>query len=242
MVLCLHRCSVGADTHIQTDDQESTMGIRQDFLIRMLEELADAFERIFKDSGNVEDKDRALFEIEGILAEVFRTRRELLFMRPEEMIEDFDPRLAAEVGRLFLKHSELCEAKGQEHAAQRSFELGIKCLRGGLGQEISHADGGSNELMREMLRSRKTATVMSADEMADTWRNIFEIEARRQHYPEAEDALFCAVDMASDPSDHVARGVRFFEALQKLPDELLEERGFPRQDVDEALEDLREEQ
>ncbi len=216
------------------------MGIRQDFLLRMLEELADAFERIFKDNEQVDDEERALFEIEGLLAEVFRTRRELLFMRPEEFIEDFDPRLAAEVGRLFLKHSELSAAQGDEHAAQRSFALAIQCMRGGLGQELSHYDGGSNELMRELLRSRQTTTVMSAEEMADTWRNIFEIEARRQHYPEAEDALFSAIDMADDPSDHVARGIRFFEALQKLPDELLEERGFPRRDVDEALEDLRE--
>src|SRR5699024_3799834 len=133
------------------------MAIRQDYLLRMIEELADSYDNLFGGADtnpleNVEDRQRALFEVEGILAEVFRTRRELLFVRPEEMIEDFDPRLSAEVGRFFLRYAELSDAQGAAQAAERAFSLGVMALRNGLGCELSHREDGSNGLMRELLR------------------------------------------------------------------------------------------
>jgi hypothetical protein len=219
------------------------MGIRQDFLLRMMKQLADSYAGLFcgpegEPKAEVEDKERALFEVEGVLAEVFRTRRELLFVRPEEMIEDFDPRLAAQVGRFFLRYSELAEAQGHAQPAERAYELAILCLRGGLGCELSHNDEGSNGLMRQELRSERITRVLDSEEMAEIWRKIFEIESRLQRYDHAEDAIFAAIALAKDPTDHVQRGMRFYRALLKLPDEVLEEADLPREEVEEALEEL----
>jgi hypothetical protein len=214
------------------------MAIRQDFILRMIEQLAAAFGRIFA-GDRVEDESRAIYELEGVLADVFRTRRELLFMSPEDNIEQFDSRLAAEVGRMLLEHSRLSTSQGRPEAAQRSFELAIQCLRGGIGEELSHTDKTSTDLMRELLRADKTATVLDAEQMSETWRDIFELEARRQHYAQAEDALFHAIDLADDPTDHVKRGIRFYETLLKLSDEMLEEGDLPRVEVEEALQELK---
>ncbi|QDG50937.1 hypothetical protein FIV42_09385 [Persicimonas caeni] len=216
------------------------MAIRQDFILRMIEQLAEAFGRIFA-GDKVDDEQKALFEIEGALAKTFRTRRELLFMNPEDNIEEFDPRLSAEVGRMFLEHARLSASQGQSSASERSYALGIKCLRNAIGEDLSHSDQTSTDLMRELLRSQRITTVLSADDMAETWRDIFEEEARLQHYPAAEDALFHAIDLADDPADHVRRGIRFFENLLKLPDEVLDEADLPRVEVEEALDELREE-
>lgn len=221
------------------------MGIRQDFLIRMMKQLADSYAGIFvgpegKEIIDVDDKAGALFEVEGVLAEVFRTRRELLFVRPEEMIEDFDPRLAAEVGRLFLRYSELAESQGHAQPAERSYELGVICLRDGLGCELSNTEEGANGLMREVLRTRKIATVLDSEARAEVWRRIFEIESRLQCYDLAEDAIFEAVNLADDPTDHAQRGIRFYKSLLKLPDEVLDEVDLPRDEVEEAIVELEE--
>ncbi|MFP4597275.1 MAG: DUF6483 family protein [Persicimonas sp.] len=215
------------------------MAIRQSFILGMINKLSDTFGRIFV-GGSVEDEESTLYEIEGALAEVFRTRRELLFLQPEQMIEEFDPRLLAEIGRLFLKHSELSASQGLPQDAQRSFALAVQCLRDGLGEPLSHTEGDSNDLMRELLRSDKTLSVMTPAEMADTWRDIFEIEARRQNYALAENALFHAIDLADAPEDHVRRGMRFYEVLLKLLDEVLEEGGLGRDEAEMALAELRE--
>lgn len=211
----------------------------------MMKQLADSYAGIFlgpdgKKSVEITDEPGALFELEGVLAEVFRTRRELLFVRPEEMIEDFDPRLAAEVGRLFLRYAELSESQGHPQAAERGYELGVLCLKNGLGCELSHEEDGSNALMRAVLRTRKVSTVLSKDEQAEVWRKIFEIEARLQRYDHAEDAIFAAVALADDPTDHAQRGIRFYNGLLKLPDELLEEVDMPRDEIQEAIEELEE--
>lgn len=221
------------------------MGIRQDFLLRMMKQLADSYAGIFmgpdgKKTAEIADKPGALFEVEGILAEVFRTRRELLFVRPEEMIEDFDPRLAAEVGRLFLRYSELAESQGHAQTAERSYGLGILCLRNGLGCELSHEEDGSNALMREVLRTREIQAVMSREERAEVWRKIFEIESRLQRYGLAEDAIFAAVELAEDPTDHAQRGIRYYNGLLKLPDEMLDEVDMPRDEIQEAIAELEE--
>lgn len=221
------------------------MGIRQDFLLRMMKQLADSYADLFAGPDGeplteIKDPAGTLFALEGVLAEVFHTRRELIFVRPEEMIEEFDPRLAAEVGRLFLRYCELNEQLGHMQPAERAYQLAVRCLRGGLGCELSHTEEGSNGLMRALLRTERITQVLSAEEMAEVWRKIFEIESRLQRYDLAEDAIFAAIALATDPADHIQRGMRFYQALLKLPDEMLDEVDMPRDEVEETLQELQE--
>lgn len=221
------------------------MGIRQDFLLRMMKQLADSYADLFAGPDGellteIADPAGTLFALEGVLAEVFRTRRELIFVRPEEMIEEFDPRLSAEVGRLFLRYSELSDQLGHAQPAERAYQLAVTCLRGGLGCELSHYEEGSNGLMRELLRTERVTQALGAEEMAETWRKIFEIESRLQRYDFAEDAIFAAIALAADPTDHIQRGMRFYQALLKLPDEMLDEVDMPRDEIEETLQELQE--
>jgi hypothetical protein len=211
------------------------MAIQQNAILQMVEILADAFEENI--AADI-DEDRALFAIEEALAEVFRTRRELLFMRPEEMIEEFDPRLAAEVGRLFYEHSRISESQGHAEASAYSYALSVQALRMSVGQSLSRSQEDATDLMRRMLRSERILTVLDAEQMAETWRDIFEHEARSQHHALAEDALFHAIDLSAEPTDHIRRGLRHYDKLLKLPDDVLEEGGLTRAEAEQAAREL----
>lgn len=212
------------------------MAIQQNAILQMVEILADAFEENI--AADIDDEDRALFAIEEALAEVFRTRRELLFMRPEEMIEEFDPRLAAEVGRLFYEHSRISQSQGHDQAGAHSYALAVQALRMSVGQSLSRSQEDATDLMRRILRSERILSVLGAEQMAETWRDIFEHEARSQHHALAEDALFHAIDLSDQPTDHIRRGLRYYDKLLELPDEVLQEGGLTRTEAQNARQEL----
>jgi hypothetical protein len=213
------------------------MAIRQDLIMKMIEQLAETFQRIFAGDSH-EDPERALIEIETALAEVFRTRRELLFMKPMQMIEEFDGRLNAEVGRVFVEHARLHAERGRRHQADRSYELGIEALRRGVGVDLQTCDQNANDVLRELMRGDVGPRFLSTEEMADLWREVFETEAAAQRLDLAEDALFHAIDLADNPDDHIARGIRHYKTLRQFSDEQLERAGLPRDEVDDTLAEL----
>ena len=214
------------------------MAIRQDLILKMIEQLAETFQRIFAGDKDSEPE-RAIFELEGALAKVFRTRRELLFMRPMEMIEEFDGRLNAEVGRLFVEHARLSEELGRGQDVKRSYHLAIEALRRGVGVDLQTTDENSNDVLRELLRSQVGPAYLDRSEMCDLWRDIFETEAAAQRFDLAEDALFHAIDLAEDPADHVARGIRHYDTLQQFSNEQLRACGLPADEVRATLAELR---
>jgi len=74
--------------------------------------------------------------------------------------------------------------------------------------------------------------------MAEAWKTLFHIEADRQRFPKAEDYLFHAIDLAEDPKSVLEAGLKFYRRLEKLPDEVLERRNLPRDEVEAALDEL----
>lgn len=213
------------------------MAIRQDLIMKMIEQLAETFQRIFAGDSH-EDPEREIIELEAALAEVFRTRRELLFMKPMQMIEEFDGRLNAEVGRVFVEHARLHQELGRPEQADRSWHLAIEALRRGVGVDLHTSDENANDVLREILRSEIGPRFLDTKEMVDLWREIFETAAAAQRFDRAEDALFHAIDLADDPTDHIRRGIRHYKTLRQFSEELLEDAGLPIDEVEETLAEL----
>ncbi|MGM0554813.1 MAG: DUF6483 family protein [Myxococcota bacterium] len=213
------------------------MAIRQDLIMKMIEQLAETFQRIFAGDSH-EDPERAIIELETALAEVFRTRRELLFMKPMQMIEEFDGRLNAEVGHVFVEHARLSQELGRHQHARRSYRLAIEALRRGVGVDLQTSEKNANDVLRQLLRGDVGPRFLSTEEMADLWREIFETEAAAQRFDLAEDALFHAIDLAADPQDHIARGIRHYQTLKEFDEQQLEDAGLPIAEVDATLAEL----
>lgn len=213
------------------------MAIRQDLIMKMIEQLAETFQRIFAGDSH-QDPERQLIELEGALAKIFRTRRELLFMQPMQMIEEFDGRLNAEVGRAFVEHARLNEKLGRPELADRSWELAIEALRRGVGVDLQTSSENSNDVLRGMMRGEVGGRFLTPSEMADLWRDIFETESAAQRFDLAEDALFHAIDLADDPTDHVLRGIRHYRSLRQFSEEKLDEAGLPIDEVEATLDEL----
>jgi hypothetical protein len=214
------------------------MAIRQDLIMRMIEQLAETFQRIFA-GDSTDEPERQIVDLETALAEVFRTRRELLFMQPMQMIEEFDGRLNAEVGRGFVQHARLHEELGNPEKAHRSWHLAVEALSRGVGVDLQTTDENANDVLRELLRGDVGSRFLTRDEMAELWREIFETESAAQRFDLAEDALFHAIDLSDDPDDHISRGIRHYQTLRQFSEEQLDEAGLPLDEVAETLDELR---
>lgn len=215
------------------------MPIRQDLILRMIEKLGEAFQRITQ--GSAEDEpERAIFEIEQALAETFRTRRELLFLQPPTDLDDEDPRLLAHVGRLYTLHADLAAELGRPTVdealgrAATSYEQAL-VLRA---DSVEGFDLGESVLA--FVRRPDVARLIGRARLAAMWRDLFEYERRNQRYARAEDALFSALGLAegAERDELVRRGLRFYDALDQMPDDQIAAGGLTRAEVDEAREEL----
>jgi hypothetical protein len=215
------------------------MVIRADSILQMVRKIAETYQELV--SEGAPDKRATLEQIDQALGDAFRARPETLHMEVDQRIENLDDRLAAEVGRLFVVRAEVAEKLGHADLSDKSLEL---ALRGLLEGAQSSFHGGDDEdetpidLLRDLVRSDQAAEVMSADELAEVWAVAFRIEADRQHFPEAENALFHALEVADEPDALADEGLEWLDRLLELPDEVLEERGLPRDEVQAAIEEL----
>lgn len=209
--------------------------------MQLVEKMAETTEEIT--AAGTQNPSKSLQQIENALAEAFRARPETLQLQIDHHIDDLDERLSAEVGRLMVLRTDVAAKLDDSNLSERSRRFAYRSLLEGAEVSFYGAQGTDLEqtpvgMLRDLLREEETADVLSREEMAEAWRAIFEIERERQHFPKAEDALFHAVDLAADPSDVIRAGLRFYERLSKLPDELLERRGLPREEVESGRAEL----
>jgi hypothetical protein len=217
------------------------MSIHRDHVAQLLESLADTFDEVV--AGAEVEPRTALRTIDRTLADTVHTRPETLHLQLEQGIEGADPRVAAEIGRLLDVRAQLADQLGDAELADRSHRLSIRALRHGLGASFHDTASGDEvpaERLRTILRDVRTAEVLTTDTIASAWRELFEFEADRQHYPKAEDCLFHALRLTPDPQPIVEDGLDFYDRLLELPDEVLERRGLPRDEVEDARAELEE--
>lgn len=217
------------------------MVVERGSIMKLVQQLADAYQQVTTDDSTPRE---SLRRIDGALADAFRARPETLHLQIDHGIEEIDERLAAEVGRLFVVRSEIAETVDDPELAQRSRMFAFRALVSGAAMSFHSPDGekldeAPLDQLRILLRDPRITEALSARQLADTWTEIFEIERDRQHFPAAEDALFHAVELTPDPGDVIRVGIRFYERLLDLPDDVLERRELPRREVRTGLRDLK---
>lgn len=216
------------------------MVIQADSILQMVRKMAQTYEELVAEGQP--DKRATLEQIDQALADAFRARPETLRMQVDHGIDEIDERLAAEVGRLFLLRADVTDELGRADLSEASLEFACRSLLEAAELSFHGADPEDAtplDLLRDLARSDRAVEVMSPDEIAEIWRVAFRIEADRQHFPEAEDALFHALELTGDTDDLLQAGIDFYERLAELPDEVLERRELPRDEVESALDELR---
>lgn len=219
------------------------MPLERSAIMKKVEALADTFQQVTADDDL--GPGESLQMLDRALADAFRARPETLHLQIDHGIEEIDERLAAEVGRLFVVRAEVADAVDDADLARESRTYAFRALLSGAKMSFHTPEGEELDettpldTLRTLLRDPRVAEALSSERIAEAWRRIFEIERERQHFPAAEDALFHAVDLTPDPGDVIRAGIRFYERLLKLPDEVLERRELPRQEVREGFRDLK---
>ncbi|MBA2664153.1 MAG: hypothetical protein H0U74_17815 [Bradymonadaceae bacterium] len=217
------------------------MVIRQDFIMRMIEQLAAAFSRVFAGQpvSEISDPQLAMVELDDALSEVLHVRAELLDVQPEDMLEAFTPQLAAEAARIFVARAQLARRLGRAQAWQVSVRFATRGLAEGIGHGFHTGQGTAIDLLREVLRDETLASAHSNQELSVLWTTIFEHEASRRRLATAEDAIFAAIALGTETEKLQERGLLFFTQLLELDDEDIAQGGLTRAEIVEALAELR---
>ena len=107
--------------------------IRNDYLMRAIQRLSQAFGQLIagKDAESPTDN---LDIIEAHIADALNTRREFLFSQDITTVGEFDPRLAAELGRMFALHAAVAVKADHGELAQLSTTWAFRCLMRALQQ------------------------------------------------------------------------------------------------------------
>ena len=212
------------------------MVVQRDIIMRMVERLADAFDEVVAEGSSGDHE--SIARIDQALADAFRARPETLHLEVNREIDDLDGRMAAEAGRLLVVRSRIADRLGRAELSSRSLEFALRSLVQAADQTFQTGESTPSELLRDLLRGDETAEVLSDAEIAEGWFVVFEAEADRQNLTAAEDALFAGLELAGWPDQRVRHGLRFYERVAELPDEVLERRGLPRTEVEEAVAEL----
>lgn len=70
--------------------------------------------------------------------------------------------------------------------------------------------------------------------------NLISFHESARRYADAEDCLWKAMDVSNNDPEVIRRGLNFYENCRKQTDARLEKGGLPRDEVDEAYEELKE--
>jgi tetratricopeptide (TPR) repeat protein len=70
--------------------------------------------------------------------------------------------------------------------------------------------------------------------------NLISFHESARRYADAEDCLWKAMDVSNNDPEVIRRGLNFYESCRKQADARLEKGGLPRDEVDEAYEELKE--
>lgn len=204
------------------------MVFRQDILIQQIERLAQAFSQIVA-SRKAEQENRAV--LEDALADVLRTRRELLWSLGDETWELLDPTIAAEVSRLFALHAVISKNEGSAKQA-------LDVAKYGLGVELRNADETLAAHILERLREFSEQR-MVAERLGPMLEDLFDHFVEHQQWALAEDVLFDRLAMPDADVVHT-KGIKLFERLTREDEEVLIAGGLTHDEVVETLDELGE--
>jgi hypothetical protein len=209
-------------------------------LEKALNDLEAAYESVPGDQHEYEDNAMALEIVERALAQALRTSVDLLLLLDPTDIMELEPPLKAHVGRMLTVRAILQYDLGQRDFAAHSTRLACQAFRDTL--EFRFADEGryaANHL-HQLLTRDVAGLALHPHEAADCYEELFDHYASRQIFDRAEDMLFFALELTDQPRALLARGIGFYDTLQKLETVELQRHGLPRHEVNESRRELEE--
>ncbi len=209
--------------------------IRNDYLMRSIQQLSQAFGQILA-GKDIESPEHTLDQIQTAIADAFNTRPEFIFSEDIESVDEFDPRLAAELGRLFALHARTSFAANRDDLARLSTPWAIRCLTHALGQIDTTSALIAESELTAFLRHDVAQTHASALALP-AYEALFDFARRNRRITQAEDALFAAISLGAKP-EVVEAGRLFFSELLHMDDDELARGQTSRAEIHEVLAEL----
>ena len=215
--------------------------IRTDYLLRMIEEFAEALARI-----RALKKDRKLGEAQSLTEEEFR---KITGLESEALLKLTETELLAKViqsepahavrERIFFLTT-LLKEKGDLAAAEGRDEESRACYLKGLHLLLNSLLRGEAGEMPEFVPKVELFTAALEELPLQTSVLLMEHYERTGQFAKAEDSLFAILD--ADPEDAAALdfGISFYQRIFGRSDAELAEGNLPRPEVEEGLAELRE--
>lgn len=221
---------MGNDTHVG-----GPVALQRDFLMRMLERLADAFFRIAAGKAT-EDPEQSLFEIEDLLAEALGTSREYALGLGPAAMDTVEPALASELSRLLLLHGRLSDQAGRPDRATRARRMGLRAIERALERPSTDFAKLAAGQLREHLDD--LVPLMTPEALAALCMAAHRASVHARAWAEAENWAFFALEV--ERPAHVAEVHAFYVQLLELSDEELEAGGLTRIEVEESHREIDE--
>jgi len=212
------------------------MVLRNDYLMRMIERMADTVARVM--AGDAGDRNEALAEIDDALSGALHTPRLTLHMIPHDDLMAQPPRTRVEVGRLMaLRAILLAPSELSFQVAAQALSLmvsapGIQMTR------PRHETAGAAALF--LLRDARFVALLGPGARPEALLAVARWALGTEEWATAEDAVFDALDVVSpEDAEQLARdGAAYFRALAQRPLHELDELGADREELEDVVEEL----
>lgn len=215
--------------------------IQSDYLLRMIEEFAQALARI-----RSLKKDRRLKEADSLTEEEFKR---ITGLNSEAVLGLSETELLAKLIQSDSFHSvrekmlfltTLLKETGDLGVSQDRLEAGRACYLKGLHLLLnSLARGEVYELPEFVPKVEEFVAALADSELpVTTSALLMEHYERSGQFAKAEDALFAILEAQPENSSAVEFGISFYERLRRQSDSRLEEGNLPRAEVEAGLKNL----
>ena len=195
--------------------------IRNDYLMRLIEKLSQAFFNLVAGKSATPDETTAS-DVERLLSESLNANPMFLFSHLDAVLDDCDPRLAFELMRLLKLHAESTSSS----KAEKSFHYAAKFAVLARGSQ-------NEEAALDALRDLHTRIDLDA-EMLEA---LMDDELSHGRIATAENLLFEILDVEATP-ERIERANAFFDRLEILDDDALARGNFSKAEINEGRQSL----
>ncbi|MDO3412796.1 DUF6483 family protein [Saccharibacillus sp. CPCC 101409] len=218
--------------------------LRKDYLTRMIEEMTEAVGAMLG-MRKAQKNEQAIEKLDGLLKRNFRMSEQMLrSLPPGELIGLFRQRGGVDaeslqlVARMLQESGEIRANMGQEREAAADR---IKALHLYLHAALN---GGSRELVDYPDRIAELSAQLERYKLpADEEKLTMLYEEREGRHVRAEDAMYRMLGASPEnDKDALEEGRMFYARLSALSDEALQSGGLTREELQEGIEALEDEE
>ncbi|MFU8805200.1 MAG: DUF6483 family protein [Bradymonadaceae bacterium] len=216
------------------------MIVRNDHLMRALQQMDAAYLQAVGQTRDQIDDDAALATVDNALANTFGTRAELIGILGTDLIDSLDPTLSAHAARLLGLRGRLLAELNQPDLAIHAMRLAHRAMMKLLDHVFEDEKREAAYHVEVLVKHPLAVYGFTTEELEVTYTELFSYHAGQSHFDRAEDCLFHALELTSEPDELRRRGLKFYDHLLTLPNDALDRGGLPRREVEDARRELLE--